>query len=58
MSKYEVNISTDSLRRKEVDKLLVLIARAGYSVYIGFDKSVCFPVEDGDSITKIKVNDE
>ena len=56
MSKYEVKISTDSLRRKEVDKLLVLIARAGYSVYIGFDKSVCFRVEEGDSITKIKDN--
>ena len=54
--KYEVKISTDHLRRKEVNELLVLLARAGYSVYIGYDKSVCFIAEEGDSITKIKDN--
>jgi len=56
--KYEVKISTDHLRRKEVNELVVLLARAGYSVYIGYDKSVCFTAEEGDSITKIKGHDD
>lgn len=55
--RYEIRISTDHLRRKEVNALVVLIARAGYSTYIGYDKSVCFTGIEGDSVTEIKAGE-
>jgi len=61
MSRFEIKIVTEHMTRKEVNALMGLLGRAGYATYLGYDKSVCFAAEEGDSVTKIKgkwVNDD
>ena len=55
MSRYEVIIHTKPLTRDEEHKLIALIARCGYSVYVTYDDTgVAFTVDEGEALTKIK----
>ena len=55
MSRYEVIIHTKPLTRDEEHKLIALIVRCGYSVYVTYDDTgVAFTVDEGEALTKIK----
>jgi hypothetical protein len=57
MSRSEVIIHTKPLTRDEEHKLIALIVRCGYSVYVTYDDSgIAFTVDTGESITEIKEN--
>jgi hypothetical protein len=55
MSRYEVVVHTKPLTRDEEHKLIALIVRCGYSVYVTYDDTgVAFTVDEGEALTKIK----
>jgi hypothetical protein len=58
MSRTEVTIHTKPLTRNEEHKLIALIVRCGYAVYVTYDDSgIAFTVDDGEALTKIKDNE-
>ena len=44
----EIKIDISSLKEEYVNNLIVVLVRAGYSVYIGFDDNLYFAVQDED----------
>jgi len=55
MSRSEIIIHTEPLTRKEEHKLIALIARCGYTVYLTYDASgVAFSIDTGEAVTEIK----